>query len=268
MHVLDANEMFWMTFYTYDRIVEEGWKNWPDAFALYVKMIEQSRIQQTNQTRTLNVFLKNWLWRWDDRLKKARKVLKDLWLIDDVDVRDELWRIVWHYVRVNYLIDEQKIRTLGMTYNLSTSGLNGDVDNSTSGHSDTNALSTKIVNAWNTKPKKKNAEIPNIDELVEAYRNDERINEAFLEEDIIEWLKFKRWRKEYYATTKSFLQQMIVIKKMITNGKPQLDIPKRFNFAVNNAIGYGWKWIHRDDNTERQYLASKKDLFKTTNQDE
>ena len=114
----------------------------------------------------------------------------------------------------------------------------------------------------------KKKEIPKIDELVEAYREDERINEAFLEEDIIEWLKFKRWRKEYYATTKSFLQQMIVIKRMITNGKPQLDIPKRFYFAVNNAIGYGWKWIHRDDNTERQYLASKKDLFKTPNQDE
>jgi hypothetical protein len=31
-----------------------------------------------------------------------------------------------------------------------------------------------------------------IDELVEAYREDERINEVFLEEDIIEWLKFKR----------------------------------------------------------------------------
>ena len=118
------------------------------------------------------------------------------------------------------------------------------------------------------KSKKEKADIHSIDELVEAYREDERINEAFLEEDIIEWLKFKRWRKEYYATTKSFLQQMIVIKRMITNGKPQLDIPKRFNFAVNNAIGYGWKWIHRDDNTERQYLASKKDLFKTPNQDE
>lgn len=118
------------------------------------------------------------------------------------------------------------------------------------------------------KSKKEKADVHGIDELVEAYREDERINEAFLEEDIIEWLKFKRWRKEYYATTKSFLQQMIVIKRMITNGKPQLDIPKRFNFAVNNAIGYGWKWIHRDDNTERQYLASKKDLFKIPNQDE
>ena len=268
MHVLDANELFWITSYTYDRIMEEWWKNWPDAFALYFKLMKQARIQQTNQTYSLNSFLKEGLWRWDDRLRNSKNVLKRLWLIDDINLQDEKWKIVGHYVRVNYLIDEKKARTSGITYNLSTSGFHRETVSPTDGWTDTNALSTKYINAWNTKPKKKNAEIPSIDELVEAYREDERINEAFLEEDIIEWLKFKRWRKEYYATTKSFLQQMIVIKRMITNGKPQLDIPKRFNFAVNNAIGYGWKWIHRDDNTERQYLASKKDLFKTPNQDE
>jgi hypothetical protein len=268
MHVLDANELFWITSYTYDRIMEEWWKNWPDAFALYFKLMKQARIQQTNQTYTLNEFLRNWMGRWADRLRNAKNILKRLGLVDDINIQDEKGKITWHYVRVNYLIDEDKVRTSSLTYNLSTSCLRRETASSTCGWTDANALNTKIVNAWNTKPKKKNAEIPSIDELVEAYRGDERINEAFLEEDIIEWLKFKRWRKEYYATTKSFLQQMIVIKRMITNGKPQLDIPKRFNFAVNNAIGYGWKWIHRDDNTERQYLASKKDLFKTPNQDE
>lgn len=268
MHVLDANEIFWMTFYTYDRIMEAWGKRWADAVALYIKLLKQARMQETNQTYSLNSFLEESFWRWHERLSKTNWVLKKLWLIDDVIVRDEHWKIVWQYVRVNYLIDEQKIRNAGITYNLSTSLENGGQVFTRPSEMATNALSTQYRNAWNTKPKKKNAEIPSIDELVEAYREDERINEAFLEEDIIEWLKFKRWRKEYYATTKSFLQQMIVIKRMITNGKPQLDIPKRFNFAVNNAIGYGWKWIHRDDNTERQYLASKKDLFKTTNQDE
>lgn len=118
------------------------------------------------------------------------------------------------------------------------------------------------------KSKKEKTWATSIDELVEAYRNDERINQSLLEEDIVEWLKFKRWRKEYYATVKSFLTQMVVIKKMITNWKPQLDISKRFSFAVNNAIWYWRKWIHRDDNTERQYLASKKDLFTIPNLDE
>ena len=44
MHVLDANEIFWMTFYTYDRILQEWWTNWPDALALYVKLIKQIMI--------------------------------------------------------------------------------------------------------------------------------------------------------------------------------------------------------------------------------
>ena len=71
MHVLDVNEIFGMTFYTYDRILEEWGKNWPDAIALYIKLLKQTRIQQTNQTKSLNIFLKEWLGWWDERLKKA-----------------------------------------------------------------------------------------------------------------------------------------------------------------------------------------------------
>jgi len=153
MHVLDVNEIFGMTFYTYDRILEEWGKNWPDAIALYIKLLKQTRIQQTNQTKSLNVFLKEWLWWGDERLKKARQVLKSLGLIDDVVIRDELWKMAWHYVRVNFLINEQKVRTLGSTYNLSTTGLNHDVAKPTSGQTDTNALSNININAWSNKLK-------------------------------------------------------------------------------------------------------------------
>lgn len=153
MHVLDVNEIFWVTFYTFDRIMELWWKNWPDAYALYTKLVKQSRIQQTNQTKSLNAFLKEWLGRWDDRLKNAKKILKQLWLIDDIDIRDEQWKIRWHYVRVNFLINENKVRNACMTYNLSTNGFDHDVDLPTSGWTDTNALSTKYINAWSTKLK-------------------------------------------------------------------------------------------------------------------
>ena len=148
MHVLDVNEIFWVTFYTFDRIMELWWKNWPDAYALYTKLVKQSRIQQTNQTKSLNAFLREWLGWWDERLKKARHVLKQLWLIDDIVVRDKLWKISWHYVRVNFLINENKVRNTCMTYDLSTEALNQDMANPTSGQTDTNALSTKYINAW------------------------------------------------------------------------------------------------------------------------
>lgn len=162
MHVLDVNDIFWLTFYTCDRILEVWGKNWPDALALYIKLIKQSRIQQTNQTKSLNIFLKNWLGWWDERLKKAKDALRALGLIDDLIVRDELWKIAGHYVRVNYLINEEKVRTLGITYNLSTKALNPDVATSTPGQTDTNALSNININAWSNI----NHEIPNLNKDV------------------------------------------------------------------------------------------------------
>ena len=154
MHVLDANEVFWTTFYTYDRIMEVWWaKYWPDAWALYVKYLKQSRIQETNQTKTLNAFLREWLGRWDKRVKNARAVLKELWLIDDIVIRDELGKMRGHYVRVNYLINEGKIRNACSTYNLSTTSPHHDVDSARCGWMDTNALSTQYINAWSTQNK-------------------------------------------------------------------------------------------------------------------
>ena len=153
MHVLDVNEIFWATFYTYDRIMEVWGKNWPDAFALYVKYLKQSRIQETNQTKTLNAFLREWLWRWDKRVKNARAILKELWLIDDIVIRDELGKMRGHYVRVNYLINENKVRNACSTYSLSTTAPDHDVESARCGWMDTNALSTKYINAWSTKNK-------------------------------------------------------------------------------------------------------------------
>ena len=148
MHVLDANELFGITSYTYDKIMEVWWKYWPDAFAMYFKLLKQARMQETNQTLTLNKFLMNYFGWWDDRVTRTKKILKDLWLIDDVIVRDELWKIKWHYVRVNYLIDEQKVRNSCSTYNLSTTTENQAVESTMSGKIETNALSTKYINAW------------------------------------------------------------------------------------------------------------------------
>lgn len=107
-----------------------------------------------------------------------------------------------------------------------------------------------------------------LSELVEAYRNDERVNQAFLEEDVIEWLEYKESRKELYEKPKWFIQQLVVAKRTITQGQPKLDIQKRFTFAVNDAISKKRQWIHWYDDTEREYLATKKDLFPNPNLNE
>lgn len=159
MHVLDANEIFWMTFYTYDRILQE-WTNWPDALALYIKLIKQTRIQQTNQTYSLDSFLENWLWWWYKRLKNAKDILNKLWLMDNIVVRDEKGKVVWHYVRVNFLINEQNVRTNGITYNLSTTYSEPVMADNQNWIDEHKCLKNININAWNTK-KENNTEFEN-----------------------------------------------------------------------------------------------------------
>ena len=151
MHVLDANEIFWMTFYTYDRIIEEGENYWPDALALYIKLIKQTRIQQTNQTYSLDSFLENWLWRGYKRLKNAKDVLKRLGLIDNLDIRDKSGKITWHYVRVNFLINENKVRTSSTTYNLTTTAPEPVMAENQNWSNEHKCLNNININALNTK---------------------------------------------------------------------------------------------------------------------
>lgn len=115
MHWLDVNEIFWMTFYTVDRIIE-SWNS--DVLVLYIKYIKQSRIQNTTKTFSLDEFMWKWLWWWHNRFYKAKKVLKELWLIDVIRTMWPDWKFIDNYVRVNYLIDENKIRNSGVTYEL------------------------------------------------------------------------------------------------------------------------------------------------------
>lgn len=140
---MDANEIIWTTFYTINTILAK-WYNWPDALALYFKYIEQTRIQQTNITWSLDVFMKKKMWRWDSRFKKAKKILRDLWSIDLIQKRDSLWRVKTVYVKVNFLINENKIRKNSMTYEIEPSSTEThSVDIPPNGEWERNALSIK-----------------------------------------------------------------------------------------------------------------------------
>lgn len=180
MHVLDANEIFWMTFYTYDRILQEWWTNWPDALALYVKLIKQTRIQQTNQTYSLDSFLQNGLGWGYKRLKNAKDILYKLWLMDNVVIRDNQGKVVWHYVRVNFLINEQNVRTNGITYNLSTTYSEPVVAENQNWLDEHKCLKNINTNALNTK--KENTEFWENSEILDNQNNSLSINNLDLKE--------------------------------------------------------------------------------------
>lgn len=114
MSFMDSEQIVWTTFYTIDKLMEH--KNWPDALALYFKYIKQSRIQKTNQSWSLDVFMAKWLWRGSSRLKNAKALLKKLWLIEVIQSRWLNGKIATRYVKTNFIIDETKVKQFTIEY--------------------------------------------------------------------------------------------------------------------------------------------------------
>lgn len=270
MHVLDANEIFWMTFYTYDRIMEEWWKRWADAVALYIKLLKQVRMQETSQTYSLNSFLEEYFWWGHERLANAKNVLKQLWLIDDVIIRWDWGKLQWHYVRVNYLIDEQKVRTSAITYNLTDSLENRQSVSSTCGETATNALSTQIVNAWSTQKKISEKKIPTPSELVEAYRNTPELVRKIKDEDFVkEFAEYKQsTKKTAYKTIDWFIQKLIAYVNLVSYWEIRYDVWDRLRYALNESRDNTWIKLVRNEEMEQWYQANKKFKSMTQKQNE
>jgi hypothetical protein len=85
----------------------EAWgKRWPDAVALYVKLLKQARMQETNQTWSLNSFLEKSLWWGRERVQKAKKVLNTLWLIEYIHQKNEDWTMKTQFIKVNFIVND------------------------------------------------------------------------------------------------------------------------------------------------------------------
>lgn len=74
-----------------------------------------------------------------------------------------------------------------------------------------------IENKKRNKKEKKSttSDKPTMDELLEAYKNDERLS-YIMEDDLVTRIKYKFAKKQYYATTKSFCTYLVTLKKEIT----------------------------------------------------
>jgi len=107
---------------------EDGWS---DSVALYMFYYKQCKLQQTDSSWSTDTFCKKWLQRWNDRLRKAKKLLKKYDLIAVIkNIDQNTWIIKGWYIRLNY-------------YNLSTTPEIHSVDWPTSGWQETNAYIKK-----------------------------------------------------------------------------------------------------------------------------
>lgn len=118
-----------------------GW----DALLLYFRYIQQKKMQENVNTFSTDKFMKKAMWFWDHRFKKAKRLLKDLWLIEIISSKDEDWKFDKRYIKINFVIS-------------SSSKKNHSVENPPSGKSETNTLVTKentLVTKENTVSSKK-----------------------------------------------------------------------------------------------------------------
>lgn len=105
---VNVDENFSMSFLTANVIYKAGDKNGGDALALYIRYIQQSKWQRTNQPYCNDEYMIKWLGRGKTKFYKIKKILTDLWLIKTIrDNTDEKT-----YIKVYYLVSGEKTEAL------------------------------------------------------------------------------------------------------------------------------------------------------------
>lgn len=153
------SEIIWYTKQTYEKLKDWG----VDVLGLYSFYYYTAKRQKTNQVKASVGYCAVGIWISEDRIRKARKTLMDMWLIEDVKIKWEWWWIEWRYVRVKYISS-----TLPKTHPL---------ESPQCGNPNPNAWSNNILNAWSNnnkmlreKTKEKVATLP-LQERLKEYRD-------------------------------------------------------------------------------------------------
>lgn len=98
---LNINDLFSFNFTTYHKILEVGGKNGPEALALYIRYIEQVKMQNQDETFSLDKFMMSHM-RWNkNKFYKIKKILMKLSLIEQIK-----WQWWEAKVKVNFIISE------------------------------------------------------------------------------------------------------------------------------------------------------------------
>jgi hypothetical protein len=112
-----------------------------DLIALYVFYYYTAKWQKTNQPKATTQYTAKGLGWTEDRVRKRKNILKQLKLIEDIEVRGKDNRIIGHFIHVNFIWSRQNFHP----HDFPQSGSSHSVENSQG-----NALSTGNINALNT----------------------------------------------------------------------------------------------------------------------
>lgn len=105
---VSSDELFSTSYLTFDKIRDwcknNKWIDASKAIDLYLFYCKGVSIQETKQVYCSVRFAAKWLWRTTDTITKYRKVLESIWCIEHICKRDDLWKVLWWYVKVKFAI--------------------------------------------------------------------------------------------------------------------------------------------------------------------
>ena len=136
-----ADDLLILNKITIDRLFQL--ENCADCIALYVFYYKTAKWQKTNTVKANDQYVKKSL-KWGiSKIQKTKQTLKEHGLIDIVQRRKD-GKIEGWFIKVSYLVSERKADEIKINVQESNNTQNEQVENSTCGNEETNALKEKI----------------------------------------------------------------------------------------------------------------------------
>lgn len=215
------NELIIFTKQTYDAFLKSD--NPAELIALYSFYYYTAKWQKTNQPKCTTGYAANGLKWSESKIRKFKKELIDLGLIEDIALRDEHNKIAGHYIKLNYILKQSTLKEIHT------------IENPQCGNSDsvgkkgTNALSDNNINALSTNNKNKNKKTE-YDVLIENYSDN-----IDLRNTIYEFIKMRKGIKKPITT--------YGLKKMLNKLDSLADNDKNKIAILDQSIMRSWAGI-------------------------
>lgn len=152
-----------------------------ELISLYTFYYYTAKWQQTNQPKATTGYVAEGLKWGRDKVIKYKKQLIELGLIEDIQNRDESGKLIGHYIHVNFLWSQNKVKRIRKATPLKTPRV---------AKTDINALSSNKRNALSSNIKKINKKEPA--SFLENFPNRFKQNKEFSKL----WLEWEQHRKE------------------------------------------------------------------------
>lgn len=221
------NELVIITKQTFENLAAQ--LNNADLITLYLTYYSIAKWQKTNHIFSTTSFTANRLNWAEGRLRRAKKQLIDMGLIEDLQKKDSAGKIAGHYIKVNYIFCNDTLSEIHTVDNPQC-GSTHSVDNretSTLSNINISALSNNNKSALSNK-RKVQRKFP--DFMIEDYTEDQQLREAI--KDFVEYRKVTKAP----VTEKALKLCLGKLDKLGSNTAEKIAI-------VEQTIERGWKGL-------------------------